>query len=77
MCMIEEKYRKEVWSRNKLYMDSLGTTEDLEPCCERCKENKNRVEGQEWCKLKDTCPIFQLWLSNEYLDWANDTRRIY
>lgn len=75
--MIEEKYRKEVWSRNKLYMDSLGTTEDLEPCCERCKENKNRVEGQEWCKLKDTCQIFQLWLSNEYLDWVNDKRSIY
>ena len=39
--MIKEKYRKEVWSRNKPYMDSPCTTVDLEPCCERCKENKN------------------------------------
>ena len=75
--MIEEKYRKEVWSRNKPYMMDSCTTTDLKPCCELCKKNENRVEDQEWCKLKDTCPIFQLWLSNEYLGWVNDTRSIY
>ena len=42
--MIEEKYRKEVWSRNEPYMADHCTTVDLEPCC---KKNKNRVEDQE------------------------------
>ena len=42
--MIEEKYRKEVWSRNEPYMADPCTTVDLEPCC---KKNKNRVEDQE------------------------------
>ena len=37
MCMIKEKYRKEVWSRNKPHMDNPCTTVDLEPCCELCK----------------------------------------
>lgn len=32
--MIKEKYRKEVWSRNKPYMDSPC---NLELCCELCE----------------------------------------
>lgn len=37
MCMIKEKYGKEVWSRNKPYMDIPCNTVDLEQCCELCK----------------------------------------
>ena len=42
--MIKEKYRKEVWSRNKPHMDNPCTKVDLEPYCEK---NENRVEDEE------------------------------
>lgn len=71
VVMVSKDKRQEVWRRNKPYMSQEETIEDLLPCCKRC-ENFNKVKySEDYCEDKDKCPIFfQLWLSNEYLEWS-------
>jgi hypothetical protein len=63
--MIEKKKRDEVWKKNKQYLDDKDTVEDIEPICS--KLGCDKTIGDE-CR---GCPVCELWLSNEYLEWCD------
>lgn len=74
--MVSKKNRNEVWDRNQRYIDDPETVEDLKPICKRiCKLSDSLVDPKtgEWCKRQNKCPAFQLWLSNESLEWSMDS----
>lgn len=70
--MVSKKKREEVRRHLKPYMDDPGTTKDLIPICQRCENWSKDNDPIEWCEDKEKCPVFQLWLSNEYLEWFTD-----
>lgn len=69
--MISEEKRNEVWNRNKPYMDSENVEEtavDLLPMCRKCPKFRG-ISNHDF----ETCrgeACFELWLSNEYLEWC-------
>ncbi len=69
--MISKEKRDEVWKRNKPYMnpeDIEETAEDLLPLCRKCAKFKSNPDLDfENCR-GEAC--FELWLSNEYLEWC-------
>ena len=73
--MIPKQKRDEVWDRNKPYMDPKDieeTAEDLLPLCKKCPKFKgNSNHDFETCR-GEAC--FELWLSNEYLEWVDSWR---
>lgn len=72
--MVNKKKRDEVWKHLKPYMDDNDTVEDLVACCERCEEYSVDHDTKEWCDCWETCPVFKLWLSNEYYEWCDSFR---
>lgn len=62
--MIEKEKRDEVWKRNKQYLDNKDTVKDIAPICS--KLGCGKTIGDE-CR---GCPVCELWLSNEYLEWC-------
>lgn len=71
--MVAKNLRNEVWNRNKCYMKHESCTKDLRPICEMCESWSIDNNPEEWCENRENCPVFQLWLSNEYLEWAMDS----
>lgn len=69
--MVSKEKRNEVWERNKPYMKYKDTTEDLLPICKKCECWSKDNDKEEWCEERAKCPVFQLWLSHEYLEWCN------
>lgn len=72
--MISIEKRNEVWKRNKLYMETEDeikeTAHDLIPLCMKCSKFKN-IKNHDFNKCRgEAC--MELWLSNEYLEWANN-----
>ena len=70
--MRSEEERDEVYKNNKPYLKNKDTTEDLDNICEKCKclkysEVKKDSKNYEFCR---GCPVMELWLSNEYGEWA-------
>jgi len=71
--MVSKKEREEVWQKLKPYMDNKDTIEDLLPICYRCEGWSIDNNSKEWCEDRKTCPVFQLWLSNKYLEWYKNS----
>ena len=66
--MIDKEKRDEVWERNKRYLDYEETVEDIVPICKKTGCEKTLSEE---CR---GCPVCELWLSNEYLEWCESWR---
>lgn len=63
--MVSKEKRDEVYSI--LNLKNKTTMEDLLPICERCEQWCGKEHNFEDCRNQ---PCFELWLSNEYLEWC-------
>lgn len=64
--------RDSVYKNHKPYLKLKETTEDLDCICKKCScpsyyKVKENPENYEQCR---GCPVMELWLSNEYGEWA-------
>lgn len=66
--MVSKEKRDEAFEHNKPYLNDKDTMEDLLPICERCEQWCGKEHDFEGCRNQ---PCFELWLSNEYLEWCN------
>lgn len=67
--MVNKEKRDEVFERNKPHLNEKETVADLLPICERCESFCGQEHDFEQCR---NMPCFELWLSNEYLEWCVD-----
>lgn len=68
--MISKEKRWQVYEHLLPYFKYKDTTKELKACCDKVKCDK--INSDEiWCTNKHKCPIFQLWLSYEYLHWCD------
>ena len=63
--MIEGKYRDEIFEKKYgMFVDGLNVTTSLRPICKKLSCENQNIQGL----LCRKCVIFELWLSNEYLE---------